>query len=69
MIIKKNRRNSAIPWYLNPNNKNSMRFKIEKKWRYRNEKKEVQKSSMKQNKQNKTEEKIKKRIYLRYKMV
>lgn len=32
-------------------------------------KKEVQKSSMKQNKQNKTEEKIKKRIYLRYKMV
>lgn len=32
-------------------------------------KKEVQKSSMKQNKQNKTEEKIKKRIYFRYKMV
>lgn len=32
-------------------------------------KKEVQKSSMKQNKQIKTEEKIKKRIYFRYKMV
>lgn len=32
-------------------------------------KKEVQKSSMKQNKQKKTEEKIKKRIYFRYKMV
>lgn len=32
-------------------------------------KKEVQKSSMKQNKQNKTEEKIKKRIYFRHKMV
>lgn len=40
-----------------------------KKNRYRNEKKEVQKSSMKQNKQKKTEEKIKKRIYFRYKMV
>lgn len=46
-----------------------MRFKIEKKLIYRNQKKEVQKSSMKQNKQKKTEEKIKKRIYFRYKMV